>query len=101
MSKKAFDVIILTARPASGKSEVIDYLKKAGPESRKKRFHIDEFQEIDDFVYVWETFVNDDLLESMGQERLLTDENYYFKGHYVWNFYIKKINVAYQKILES
>lgn len=99
MSKNAFDVIIITARPAAGKSEVIDYLKKTDVDSRLKRFHIGNFEEIDDFVYVWETFVNDDLLEQMGQERLLTDKDYYFKGHYVWNFYIKKINIAYQKIM--
>jgi hypothetical protein len=99
MSKDAFEVIILTARPAAGKSEVIDYLKKTDVASRKKRFHIGEFEEIDDFLYVWETFVNDDLLEQLGQERVLTDKNYYFKGHYVWNFYIRKINIAYQKIM--
>ena len=28
MEKKTFDVIILNGRPAAGKSEVIDYLKK-------------------------------------------------------------------------
>ena len=99
MSKNAFDVIILTARPAAGKSELIDYLKKTDTETRKQRFHINDFEEIDDFVYVWETFVNDDLMEQLGQDRMLTDKNYYFKGHYVWNFYIRKINVAYQKIL--
>jgi len=99
MYKDTFEVIILTARPAAGKSEVIDYLKKTDVAARKKRFHIGEFEEIDDFLYVWETFVNDDLLEQLGQERVLTDKNYYFKGHYVWNFYIRKINIAYQKIL--
>ena len=53
MIKTTFDIIILTARPASGKSEVIDYLKKTDVETRKQRFHIGEFEEIDDFPYVW------------------------------------------------
>jgi len=94
-----FKIIILTARPASGKSEVIDYLKKTELPNRLKRFHIGEFEEIDDFIYVWDTFVTDDLMEQLGQPRLLTDKNYFFKGHYVWNLYIKKINIAFQKKL--
>jgi hypothetical protein len=94
-----FEVILLTARPAAGKSEVIHYLKNEPAASRLQRFHIGEFEEIDDFVYVWETFVNDDLLEQLGQPRLLTDKDYYFKGHFVWNFYIKKMNIAYLRKL--
>ena len=42
-----FPILILTARPAAGKSEVIDYLKKADPAERLKRFHIGNVDEID------------------------------------------------------
>ena len=42
MEKKTFDVIILNGRPAAGKSEVIDYLKKVPLEERVRRFHIGE-----------------------------------------------------------
>lgn len=99
MKKDTFDIIILTARPASGKSEVINFLKNTNVETRKKRFHIGEFDEIDDFPYVWDSFVVDDILSKHGRERLLTDKNYYFKDHFVWNLFIEKMNVAYARKL--
>jgi len=94
-----FEIIILTARPASGKSEVIDYLKKTDVENRKQRFHIAEFDEIDDFPFVWDTFVIDDILTRHGRPRLFTDTDYYFNDPFVWNLFIEKINVAYAKKL--
>ncbi len=97
MSRNTFEIIILTARPASGKSEVIDYLKKVDTETRTKRFHIGNFVEIDDFPFVWDTFVIDDILTKHGKERCFTDEDYYFKDHFIWNLFIEKINVAYLK----
>lgn len=94
-----FPIIILTARPASGKSEVIHYLKNSDPVTRLKRFHIAEFEELDDFPYVWDTFVVDDILSKHGKERMFTDKDYYFKDHFVWNLFIEKMNVAYAKKL--
>ena len=35
-----FPILIITGRPAAGKSEVIDFLKKADPKERLERFHI-------------------------------------------------------------
>lgn len=92
-----FEVIILTARPASGKSEVIDYLKKTDVQARKIKFHIGEFEEIDDFPFVWDTFVIDDIMTKHGRPRLFSDKDYYFKNHFIWNLFIEKINVAYDK----
>ena len=94
-----FPVIILTARPASGKSEVIHYLKSTSTVDRIKRFHIAEFEEIDDFPFVWDSFVIDDILTKHGKERFFTREDYYFKDHFIWNLFIEKINVAYAKRL--
>ena len=48
--KNTFDILVLNARPAAGKSEVIDYLKHCSFEDRKKRFKIAEFEEIDDLA---------------------------------------------------
>jgi hypothetical protein len=48
-SKDTFDILLLIARPAAGKSEIIDYLKRTALEERVRRFHIGEFAEIDDF----------------------------------------------------
>ena len=101
MSQNNFDVIILIGRPAAGKSEVIDFLKKTSPEERSKRFHIGAFEEVDDFVYVWETFEVDDILSRHGKQRIWSDEKYWFKDPFVWNLYIERINLSYRKKLAA
>jgi hypothetical protein len=95
--KDTFDVIALIGRPAAGKSEVIDYLKHADLESRIKRFHIREFEEIDDFPMLWTWFEEDDLLERMGHPRLYTDSQGYFLHQYLWDLLIERIALEYSK----
>lgn len=68
-----FDNIILTGRPASGKSELIDFLKNVPVVERIEKFHIGEFDELDDFLWVWEMGENDDIWEKMGRKRLHTE----------------------------
>jgi hypothetical protein len=92
-----FDVILLIGRPAAGKSEVIDFLKKTPVAERSRRFHVNEFEEIDDFVYVWETFEVDDILARHGKPRVWTDEKYWFTDEFIWNVYIERINLTYRK----
>ena len=92
-----FPILILTGRPASGKSEVIDFLKKCDPIIRLEKFHIANFEELDDFLYVWETFELDDLMSQMGKERIWSDEKYWFKEPYIWDLYIKRLALDYQK----
>ena len=94
-----FPILIITGRPAAGKSEVIDFLKKADPKERLERFHIADFEELDDFVYVWETFEIDDMLTKHGKPRIWTDEKYWFKEHFIWNLYIERMNLEYRKKL--
>ncbi len=94
-----FPILIITGRPAAGKSEVIDFLKKADPKERLQRFHIADFEELDDFVYVWETFEIDDILTRHGKPRVWTDEKYWFKDEFIWNVYIERINLEYRKKL--
>ncbi len=94
-----FPILIITARPAAGKSEVIDFLKKCPAEERLRRFHIGDVEELDDFVYVWETFEIDDILSRHGKKRLWTDEKYYFTDPFVWNLYIERMNLEYRKKL--
>lgn len=92
-----FPILIITARPAAGKSEVIDFLKKANPSERLHRLHVGDVEELDDFVYVWETFEIDDLLTKNGKPRIWTDEKYWFKDPFIWNLYIERINLEYAK----
>ncbi len=99
MNESHFPILIITGRPAAGKSEVIDYLKKTDPAERMRRFHIAEFEELDDFVYVWETFEVDDILTRHGRPRLWTNEQYWFKDEFIWNLYLERINLEYRKKL--
>ncbi len=92
-----FPILIITGRPAAGKSEVIDFLKKCDPIVRLERFRIANFEELDDFIYVWETFELDDLMTQMGRERVWSDEKYWFKDPYVWDLYMKRLALDYRK----
>jgi len=94
-----FETIILIGRPAAGKSETIDFLKKTDEQTRAMRFHVGAFEEIDDFPFVWETFEIDDLLERLGQPRVFTTKSYYFKGEHLWNLFIGRINLEFRKKL--
>ena len=67
---ETFDHIILNGRPGGGKSELIDFIKKTPLEKRCELFHIGEMVEEDDFVWLWEKFVEDDLWESLGEKRI-------------------------------
>ena len=72
-----FEAVVLIGRPAAGKSEVIDYLKKTPIEERRKRFHIGEFEELDDFPILWERFEDDDIFERLGKPRFHATSDYY------------------------
>src|SRR5574340_364561 len=95
--KSTFDVLLLIARPAAGKSEVIDYLKSVPPDTRSQRFHIGAFDEIDDFPMLWAWMEEDQLLEQMGHPRLHTDRNGYFLHQYLWDVLIERIGLEYEK----
>jgi hypothetical protein len=97
----AFDVLILVARPAAGKSEVIDYLKRLSPEERLRGFHLRNFDEIDDFPMLWTWFEEDGILADMGKPRLHTDAEGYFKQPYLWNLLIERICLEYKKKLRD
>ena len=98
MEKKlTFDILVLNARPAAGKSEVIDYLKRCPVENRKQRFKVGEFEEIDDFPMLWTWFEEDDILQKMGFPRLHSDEEGYFKGQHLWHLLIRRMCFDYQK----
>lgn len=92
-----FPILIISGRPAAGKSEVIDFLKKCDPIVRLEKFHIANFEELDDFTYVWETFEIDDLMTQMGKNRIWSDEKYWFKDEYIWDLYMKRLALDYQK----
>jgi hypothetical protein len=95
--KNIFESIILIARPAAGKSEILDYLKKLPAKERAERFHVGQLAEVDDFPMLWAWFEEDALLEKMGHPRLHTDADGYFIFNYLWDLLIERINLEYQK----
>ena len=99
--KPIFDIILLIARPAAGKSEVIDYIKRTPLEERTQRFHVGKFDEIDDFPMLWAWFEEDAFLEKMGHPRLHTDQEGYFLEQYLWDLLIERIGLEYQKKLRN
>jgi hypothetical protein len=94
-----FPILIIIGRPAAGKSEVIDFLKHTPVNEKLNNYHINDFEELDDFLYVWETFEIDDLMTKLKKPRIWSDEKYWFKEHYIWNLYIERISLDYQKKL--
>ncbi len=99
MAQNTFDVIMLHGRPAAGKSEVIDYLKRTPVEKRVERFHVGEFQEIDDFPMLWTWFEEDDVLEKLGHPRIHTTPDVEFKWTYLWDLLIRRIGLEHKKKL--
>jgi hypothetical protein len=99
--KSTFDILLLIARPAAGKGEVIDYLKQVPLEERIRRFHVGKFEEIDDFPMLWTWFEEDQLLEQMGHPRLHTDPDGNFSHHYLWDLLIERIGLEYRKKLRD
>ena len=95
--KTTFDILLLIARPAAGKSEIIDYLKGVPPEERARRFHVSKLDEIDDFPMIWSWFEQDALLDKMGRPRLYTDSGGYFLQNYFWDLLIERIGLEYRK----
>jgi hypothetical protein len=98
---RVFKTILLIARPAAGKSEIINYLKRIPLDERKERYHIGKFAEIDDFPMLWTWFEEDALLEKMGHPRLHTTNDGYFKYQYLWDLLIERISLEHQKMMRD
>src|SRR5512137_2885097 len=102
MSKDSFEVILLVGRPASGKSEIIDFLNQARPEDRRKRFHIGDLDVLDDFPMLWAWFEEDDILSRrLGLPRLHTVAEGYFDPPELWHLLIERLSLEYHKRLRD
>jgi hypothetical protein len=102
MNNDAFDVLILIGRPASGKSEIIDFLIHTPPDVRRRKFHIADLDVIDDFPMLWTWFEEDHILSKhLGQPRLHTDADGYFEDDYLWHLLIERISLEYHKRLRD
>jgi hypothetical protein len=98
MTKDTFDVLILIGRPASGKSEIIDFLTRLSAAARRECFHIAQLEVMDDFPILWAWFEEDDILsQTFGLPRLHSDEQRYFKFKELWHVLIQRLNLDYAK----
>ncbi len=96
-----FDTLLLLALPASGKSEVRNFLTNKDPEL----FHMGETIQIDDYPYVHIQLVIDEALKEMGEPRIYHSEddaggrNGPFLDSYDWPALIELLNEDYHEIL--
>ncbi len=98
MSKDTFEVLILIGRPASGKSEIIDFLTHLPDRTRCERFHIACLEVLDDFPILWNWFEEDDILSKrFNLPRLHSDEEGYFKYKEFWHMLIQRLDLDYAK----
>src|SRR5512138_738582 len=98
MAEDTFDVLILIGRPASGKSEIIDFLAHLPDSTRRARFHIAHLEVFDDFPILWRWVEEDDILTGkFGLPRLHSDQNYYFKFQELWQVLIERLSLDYAK----
>jgi hypothetical protein len=101
MEREIFKTVFLLARPAAGKSEIMQYLDKLPLDERKSVFHVGRLIHLDDFPMLWTWFEEDDLLQAMGKPRLHTDAQGYFKYPYLWDLLIKRIGLEYRKLMRD
>jgi hypothetical protein len=99
--QNTFDILLIIARPAAGKSEIIAHLKNTPVDERIKQYHIGEFVELDDFPMLWTWFEEDDILTRLGHPRMHTDQDGHFLYLYQWDLLIERINLEYEKILRD
>ena len=94
-----FEVILLLALPASGKSEVRNFLNNIEPEILKKELHIGETLELDDFPYVHFMKLIDQALEEEGQKRIFYPGEVPFIDSRDWGTLINLLNEDYYDLL--
>jgi thymidylate kinase len=92
-----FDILLLLGRPASGKSEFIDFMTRVSGTERARLFHIGPFSVVDDFPILWQKFEEDDAWERLGSPRLYSrraDGNYAVSDDRIWRFLIDRLTAA-------
>ena len=97
MKQEVFDIVLLIALPASGKSEVRHYMSSVPADRLRKEFHIGENLQLDDFPYVFMMRRIDEELEKLGEKRPFypTDYSPFFDGR-DWGTLVHLLNEDYR-----
>ncbi|MEW5826774.1 MAG: hypothetical protein AB1778_08070 [Candidatus Bipolaricaulota bacterium] len=93
--ERDLEVLLLLGRPASGKSEFIDFMRHCPSALRSMAYHIGRFDVLDDFPILWQKFQEDDAWErSDGRRRhsRRCNENYAVADDALWPFLIERLN---------
>ena len=102
MKSDIFQVLLLTGRPASGKSEIIDFLTRLPGDERRSRYHLGELQVLDDFPMLWTWFEEDALLRTrFNLPALHSDEQGYFLNKQYWHLLIERLGMEYGKVVRD
>lgn len=98
---QTFDNVLLLGRPASGKSEFIDFVKNVSEPERAAKYHIGSLKELDDFPWLWEKFMEDNVWEKAGYPRRYSfggsNPGMAKEGAPLFDFCIQKFNAEYAK----
>lgn len=95
-----FKTVLLVALPASGKSEVRNFMANIEAERLKEEFHIGENLQLDDFPYVHFMRLIDENLEAKGEPRLFYQSNDDpFFNDYDWGTLIVLLNEDYDRMM--
>jgi hypothetical protein len=93
-----FPILILIGRPASGKSEIINFLENLSDHERKHEYRIAKPDVMDDFPMLWTWFEEDSILSHrLNRPRLHTDNQGYFLYPYFWDLLIERLSLEYEK----
>ena len=94
-----FQNLFVFGRPAGGKSEFIDFIKKCEPQKLLQQFHIGPFEIIDDFHFLWEVGENESIFENLSEKPSsprrfteMTDDGVVVTDGAFFDFVSEKIN---------
>ncbi|MBR2067130.1 MAG: hypothetical protein IJ875_02570, partial [Solobacterium sp.] len=91
-----FNTVLLVALPASGKSEVRNFMANIDAERLQKEFHIGENLQLDDFPYVHFMRRIDEVLVDLGEERIFYPGAEPFNDARDWGRLIHLLNEDYK-----
>ena len=99
MKNKVFKVVLLQALPASGKSEVRNFMANVEPQRLQDEFHIGENLQLDDFPYVHMMRRIDNELEAVGEARIYYPGEAPFNDGRDWGTLCNLLNEDYHDLI--
>lgn len=99
VTKNIFKHLFVLGRPASGKSEFLDFMHKLPDEDRANKFHIGKMAELDDFPWLWEKFEEDDIWEKIIGKRFNSEKlkDGYMNTPEIFDFMMQKLDYIISK----